>query len=61
MIIPEKKSIESVEPMDARRRHALIECYDLSPRQLKLEFDQDIFHIEHLCKDTAKSIRKRRC
>ena len=22
---------------------------DLSPRELKLEFDQDIFHTKHLC------------
>ena len=28
---------------------------DLSTRELKLEFDQDIFHIKHLCEVTAKS------
>ena len=31
---------------------------DLSPRELKLEFDQDIFHTKHLCEVTAKSVYK---
>ena len=31
---------------------------DLSPRELKLEFDQDIFHTKHLCEVTAKSVHK---
>ena len=31
---------------------------DLSPRELKLEFDQDIFHTKHLCEITAKSVHK---
>ena len=34
---------------------------DLSPRELKLEFDQDIFHTKHLCEVTAKSVYKSRC
>ena len=29
-----------------------------SPRELKLEFDQDIFHTKHLCEVTAKSVYK---
>ena len=31
---------------------------DLSPRELKLELDQDIFHTKHLCEVTAKSDHK---
>ena len=31
---------------------------DLSLRELKLEFDQDIFHTKHLCEVTAKSVYK---
>ena len=31
---------------------------DHSPRELKLEFDQDIFHTKHLCEVTAKSVYK---
>ena len=31
---------------------------DLSPRKLRLEFDQDIFHNKHLCEVTAKSVHK---
>ena len=31
---------------------------DLSPRELKLKFDQDIFHTKHLCEVTAKSVYK---
>ena len=31
---------------------------DLSPRELKLEFDQDIFHTKHLFEVTAKSVHK---
>ena len=32
--------------------------FDLSPRELKLEFDQNIFHTKHLCEVTAKSVYK---
>ena len=31
---------------------------DLSPRELKLKFDHDIFHTKHLCEVTAKSVHK---
>ena len=31
---------------------------DRRPRELKLEFDQDIFHTKHLCEVSAKSVRK---
>ena len=31
---------------------------DLSPRELKLKFDQDILHTKHLCEVTAKSVHK---
>ena len=34
---------------------------DLSPRELKLEFDQDIFHTKHLCEVTAKLVHRWRC
>ena len=32
--------------------------FDLSLRELKLEFDQDIFHTKHLCKVTGKLVHK---
>ena len=32
--------------------------HDLSPRELKLEFDQNIFHTKHLCEVTAKLVYK---
>ena len=31
---------------------------DLSPRELKREFDHDIFHIKYLYEVTAKSVHK---
>ena len=31
---------------------------DLSPRELKLKSDQDIFHTKHLCEVIAKSVHK---
>ena len=31
---------------------------EISPRELKLEFDQDIFHTKHLCEVTAISVYK---
>ena len=31
---------------------------DLRPRELKLEFDQNIFHTKHLCEVTAKLVYK---
>ena len=29
-----------------------------APRELKLEFDQDILYTKHLCEVTAKSVHK---
>ena len=38
-----------------------ISYYVHSPGELKVEFDQDIFHTKHLCENTAKWVHKRRC